>query len=107
MSTATFEICYGSVKDRAVFAADGPKPQVLIASATFKAMVIGLEAGQQIPVHPEQAALYHFLEGDGLMTVAGETYRIGPGVTLAVPDGAARGINARTRVIFLASKGCA
>ena len=105
MSETTIELYFASVKDRAVFAAGGPKPQVLIESPMFKAMVVGLEAGQQIPVHPEQASLYYFLEGEGLMTVDGETYRLAPGVTLALPEGARRGINARTRMIFLASKG--
>ncbi|MGE5250192.1 MAG: cupin domain-containing protein [Bacteroidota bacterium] len=107
MSEATVDIYIKDVRERAVFAADGPKPQFLVDLPNLKVLVAGLEAGQQIPVHPEQAALYHFLEGDGLMTVGEETYSVGPGVTVLVPEGAPRGMTARTRLIFLGSKGCA
>jgi quercetin dioxygenase-like cupin family protein len=105
MSDITLEIYHADVKELAVFAADGPKPHVLIDAPRLKAMLIGLEAGQHIPIHPEQAALYHFLEGEGLMTIDEETYRVAPGVTVAAPDGAPRGMNARTRLVFLACKG--
>jgi len=92
-------------KATAVFSVDGPKPQFLFDTPGFKVLVVGLEPGQQIPLHPAEAALYHFLEGTGLMTVDGETFAIKPGVTIVTPAGAKRGINARTRVIFLGSKG--
>ena len=49
--------------------------------------------------------MYHFLEGDGLMTVGEETFAIKPGVTIVVPAGVKRGMNAKTRVVFLGSKG--
>jgi quercetin dioxygenase-like cupin family protein len=92
-------------KSMAVFAADGPKPQFLIDTPMFRALVVGLESGGQIPVHPGEAAMYHFLEGEGLMTVDGETFAIKPGVTVITPSGAKRGMNAKTRVVFLGSKG--
>ncbi|GAB4500137.1 MAG: hypothetical protein OHK003_18990 [Anaerolineales bacterium] len=92
-------------KLKAVFAADGPKPQFLLDTPHFKALVVGLEAGGQIPVHPGEAAMYHFLEGEGLMTVDEDVYEIRPGVTVVVQAGAKRGMNAKTRVIFLGSKG--
>jgi quercetin dioxygenase-like cupin family protein len=71
----------------------------------FKTLVVGLEAGQQIPLHPGEAAMYHFLEGTGLMTVGEETYAIKPGVTIIAPSGTVRGMNARTQVVFLGAKG--
>jgi mannose-6-phosphate isomerase-like protein (cupin superfamily) len=49
--------------------------------------------------------MYHFLEGEGLMTVDEETFAIKSGVTVVVPSGAKRGMNAKTRVVFLGSKG--
>jgi mannose-6-phosphate isomerase-like protein (cupin superfamily) len=49
--------------------------------------------------------MYHFLEGEGMMTVDDETFDIKPGVTVIAPSGAKRGMNAKTRVIFLGSKG--
>ena len=99
------DIYFPDTKSKAVFAADGPKPQFLIETPMFKALVVGLEAGQQIPVHAGEAAMYHFLEGEGLMTVGEESFAIKPGVTVIVPSGVKRGMNAKTRVLFLGSKG--
>ena len=96
---------FSDTKAKAVFSAGGPAPQFLIDTPKFKALVVGLEAGQQVPVHSAEAALYHFLEGFGLMTVDDEAFEIKPGVTVIAPSGARRGINARTRIVFLASKG--
>lgn len=98
-------IYFPETKSKAVFAADGPKPQFLIETPQFKALVVGLDAGQQIPLHPGEAAMYHFLEGEGLMTVGEEIFAIKPGVTVIAPSGAKRGMNAKTRVVFLGSKG--
>lgn len=92
-------------KTKAVFSPQGTQPQFLIDAPKFKALVVGLEAGQQIPPHPAEAAMYHFLEGEGLMTVGDEAFAIKPGATVVVTDGVKRGMNAKTRVIFLASKG--
>ncbi|MBI5839913.1 MAG: cupin domain-containing protein [Chloroflexi bacterium] len=105
MSDTTSQVYFADTKSKAVFAADGPKPQFLIDTPKFKVLVVGLEAGVQIPVHPGEAAMYHFLEGEGLMTVGEESFSIKPGVTVIVPAGERRGMNARTRLIFLASKG--
>ena len=96
---------FPELKSKAVFAADGPKPQFILDTPQFKALVVGLEAGGQIPVHAGEAAMYHFLEGEGLMTVDDESFAIKPGVTVLAPSGAKRGMNAKTRVIFLGSKG--
>jgi quercetin dioxygenase-like cupin family protein len=105
MSDITSQIYFQDTKSQAVFAADGPHPQFLIDTPKFKVLVVGLEAGGQIPVHPAEAALYHFLEGEGLMTVGDETYSVKPGVTVIVPSGERRGVNAKTRLAFLGSKG--
>ena len=98
-------VYFQDTKSKAVFAEDGPKPQFLIQTPQFKVLVVGLGAGQQIPVHPGEAAMYHFLEGEGLMTVGEETFVIKPGVTVIAPSGAKRGMTAKTRVVFLGSKG--
>lgn len=99
------EIYFAETKPKAVFASDGPKPQFLIDTPEFKSLVVGLEAGQQIPPHPAEAAMYHFLEGSGSMIVDAETFAVNPGVTIIAPAGASRGISAKTRLIFLAAKG--
>lgn len=96
---------FPDIKSKAVFSTNGPKPQFLIETPQFKALVVGLEAGGKIPVHPGEAAAYHFLEGEGLMTVDEETFEIKPGVTVVAPSGAKRGMSAKTRLIFLGAKG--
>jgi mannose-6-phosphate isomerase-like protein (cupin superfamily) len=98
------EIYLIQTKDKAVFALDGPKPQFLVDTPHFKVLVAGLEPGQQIPPHPDVTAMYYFLEGSGLITVGDESFAIQPGVTVIAPDGAPRGMNAKTRVIFLGAK---
>ncbi len=105
MPDTTSQIYFADTKSKAVFAADGPQPQFLFETPHFKALVVGLEAGSRIPAHPDRAAMYHFLEGTGLMIVGNEMFEIKPGATVLVPDGEKRGVNARTRVVFLASKG--
>lgn len=89
-------------RDLVRYSPDGPVPHILHESAQFRVVVGGLEAGQRLPVHPEAAAMYHVLEGAGWMTVNGEPIAIGPGATVIVPDGAVRGIEANTRLAFLA-----
>lgn len=105
MPDTTTDIYTIDTKTKAVFAPDGPKPQFLIDTPGFKVLVVGLEAGQQIPLHPGEAAVYHFLEGSGLMTVGEETFAIQPGATVIASGGALRGMNAKTRVTFLGAKG--
>jgi quercetin dioxygenase-like cupin family protein len=99
------DIYFEDVKGKAVFSPQGTKPQFLIDTPTFKSLVIGLEAGQQIPVHPSAAAVYHFLEGEGMMTVGEEKFDFKPGVTIVAEKGVKRGMTAKTRVVFLASRG--
>jgi quercetin dioxygenase-like cupin family protein len=91
-------------KAQAVFGEFGPQPQFLWNDANFKVILVALEPGQQIPVHPEALAMYHFLAGIGAMTVNDDLYPITAGTTVITPAGARRGIYAESRVIFLAAK---
>ena len=104
MSDTASAIYIDNTKGRAAFGEEGPKPQFLINAPGFEALVVGLKAGQQIPVHPAELAMYHFLEGTGSMTVGDETFKIQPGVTVIAPDGMPRGMQAETQVIFLGAK---
>ena len=96
--------CYPAVAELAIFDGDGPRPQFLLDSEKLKVVVVGLEPGQQIPAHPETLAVYHFLTGDGVMTVDGAAHAVAPGATLIAPAGAARGVVATSRLTFLAVK---
>jgi quercetin dioxygenase-like cupin family protein len=101
------DIYFTETKSKAVFSNEGAKPQFLLNTESFKVLVVGLEAGQQLPKHPGEAAMYHFLEGEGLMFIDDETFEIKPGVTVVAQSGAKRGITAKTRLVFLGSKGAA
>ena len=104
MSTMQGAALYSNWRDVVVFASDGPRPQKVLETDTFRAVIVGLEAGQSLPVHPAPASAYHFLEGTGWMTVDGERFRVGPGATVVAPDGAKRGVDAETRLAFLGTQ---
>ena len=95
---------YADTQAQAVFHAQGPQPQFLWDDTNFKVILGALEPGQEIPVHPESLAMYHFLSGTGTMTIDNEQVPIQAGTTVITPDGARRGMLAATRVVFLAAK---
>lgn len=98
----TDKLVYPDWKEKIVYPLQGAQPQVLTDNDKFKVLVSGLEAGQKIPSHPEAVGIYVFLEGSGIMTVNGEQFSVGDGGIIITPDGASRGIEAKTRLSFLA-----
>ena len=95
-------LVYPNWQEKVVFSPDGPQPQILVENEKLKVIVAGLEIGQKIPPHPEAQAVYHFLDGTGWMTVDDERYPVRPGATVITSAGAKRGIEAETRLAFLA-----
>lgn len=91
-------------RDTVVYAADGPQPQILMVNEKVKVLMAGLEPGQRIPEHAELASVYHFLEGTGWIIVDGERLAVSPGATVVMPDGTVRGMEADTRLAFLATR---
>ncbi len=91
-------------REKAVFGQGGPQPQVLLEDEKIKAVIGALEPGQRIPPHPEGFGMYHFLEGSGWMSVEGERFEVSAGATVFVPAGAARGMEAETRLAVLAAR---
>lgn len=89
-------------QDAVVFSANGAKPVILFEDEQTKVIVAGLEAGSQIPTHPEAQSVYYFLVGDGWMTVDERRFAVKEGMTIVLPHGTARGIEAGTRLAFLA-----
>ena len=89
-------------RDKVIFSAGGPQPQVLHEDAKVKVVVVGLEPGGRIPVHAGGAGVYHFLEGAGQMVVGDEVFAVQTGATLLIPDGAQRGLTTQTRLAFIA-----
>lgn len=93
---------YPSWQEKVVFGEDGPQPEILAANEKMKVIIGGLKPGQKIPPHPEALATYHFLEGSGWMIVDDERYPVTAGATIIAPEGSARGIEADTKLVFLA-----
>lgn len=89
-------------KEHVVFSTDGPQPHVLLENDKMKVLVVGLQAGQKIPTHPEKLAVYHVLAGEGWITVDSERQAVTVGASVITLDGAARGIEAGTDLAFLA-----
>jgi mannose-6-phosphate isomerase-like protein (cupin superfamily) len=55
-------------------------------------------------VHPEAAAVYTFLEGQGVMTVDARQFPVRQGTVLVMDEGAQRGMVAETQLIFMATR---
>jgi quercetin dioxygenase-like cupin family protein len=98
---------YTDWKERVVFSKTSPKPQTLVENELFKVILAGLEAGQVIPVHPENGAVYTILQGSGWMTVDGERFPIAEGSVITMGHGAPRGMEAETPLVFLAVRAAA
>jgi quercetin dioxygenase-like cupin family protein len=98
------QILFPNWRDQVVFSPDGPQPQALMENEKFKVVIGGLEPGQKIPPHPEGESVFHFLEGTGWMVVDGERFAVTAGATVVTPAGARRGIEAETRLAFLAAR---
>ncbi len=91
-------------KEKVAFSAEGPRPQVLEENDRVKVVFAGLEPGQKIPEHPENLGVYYFLEGQGWMIVDGERIAVKQGAIVIVPQGAKRGMEAETRLAFIATR---
>jgi len=98
------ENVYFDWKEWVVYAPDGPKPQAMVETEKAKVVVAGLEAGQKVPEHPESMGVYYFVEGEGVMVVDGERYEVGPGSIVIASQGAVRGVEALTRLVFVATR---
>jgi len=78
---------------------------LLHESPELKVVLVGLEVGQALPVHPGPSASFHFLDGQGVMVIDAEEVEVAAGATVVVPTGAARGVRAISRLVFLGSLG--
>lgn len=95
---------YPDWRAKVVYSAEGPQPQPLMANEKVKIIVAGLEPGQKIPEHAEATAMYHILEGSGWLIADGERLPVSAGATVVMPDGTVRGMEAETRLAFLATR---
>ncbi len=89
-------------QDKVIFSATRPQPQVLHEDDRVKVVVVGLDPGGQIPVHPGDFGVYHFLEGAGQMRVGEQTLDVQAGSTVVIPAGVGRGMTVHSRLAFIA-----
>ena len=89
-------------RDVVTYAAPGPQPTLLVDEGDLKVLVAGLEPGGMIPPHAERRAVYHALEGEGVFHLDGGTLPFRSGAVVIAPAGSTRGIEAVTRLAFLA-----
>jgi uncharacterized protein (DUF2249 family) len=92
-------------RSTAQFSADGPGVTVLHESAELKVVLVALEAGQALPVHPGPAASFHFLDGHGVMVVDDDEIAVSAGATVVAPTGARRAVRAKSALVFLGNLG--
>jgi quercetin dioxygenase-like cupin family protein len=92
----------GDWHDVVTYAAPGPQPTLLVDEPDLRVLVAGLEPGGRIPPHPERRAVYHALEGEGILHLDGMRLPFRAGAIVVAPDGATRGIEAVTRLAFMA-----
>lgn len=90
------------VQDYVTFSDERPSPQTMLENDRVRVIIAGLKPGQRIPVHPEAAAVYHFLEGQGVMTVDGAQFPVQQGSVIVMEEGAQRGLLAETQLVFMA-----
>lgn len=87
------------------FSDGGPGVTILHESADLKVVLVGLEGGQALPVHPGPAASFHILDGEGVVLVDGEEVAVTAGSTVVVPPLGRRAVRATSRLVFLGNLG--
>jgi quercetin dioxygenase-like cupin family protein len=83
------------------YSAPGPKPAILHDAPELRVLVAGLEPGGRIPPHPGPQAVYHALDGEGILHLDGTPLPFAAGAIVVAPAGVTRGIEAVTRLAFL------
>jgi len=92
-----------NLKEKVRFDPSRPVPQIVYSSPKARVLLLGLEAGVEIPVHPDAAeVLFYVIEGQGTITTGEEAHQVQSGSLVAAPAGAARGIRSQERMTLLA-----
>jgi quercetin dioxygenase-like cupin family protein len=89
-------------RDIVSYSSPGPTPRLLVDEPELRVLVAGLEPGGRIPPHAERRAVYHALEGEGFLFLDGAALPFREGAIVVAPDGSTRGIEAVTRLAFMA-----
>ncbi|MFC0866000.1 cupin domain-containing protein [Sphaerimonospora cavernae] len=94
---------FGSASELAEFSAESFCPKVLSASDLARVMIVGMEDGQEIPLHtPSVELALAILEGTGDVWIDDAPHPVAAGDVVVIPAGTTRGVRARGgRLIFM------
>lgn len=86
----------------AEFSATGPVKKDLMKTAGSNIVIVGFEAGQEIPPHPEPyAVVFVILQGEGTITAGSVEHRVQPLHLVSVKKDEDRGIRCTRKMILL------
>lgn len=85
------------------FSAEGYCPKVLSATDLTRVMIVGMEDGQEIPLHtPGVELALAIMEGAGEVWIDDGPHPVAAGDIVVVPAGTRRGVRARGgRLVFM------
>ncbi|MDI6718265.1 MAG: hypothetical protein QMD46_01450 [Methanomicrobiales archaeon] len=90
----------------AEFSREGPLKKDLLKTAGSNIVLVCLEAGQEIPPHPEPyAVVFVVLEGEGVITSGAIGHPVKPLHLVSVAKDEDRGIRCEQRMILLGIRG--
>ena len=86
----------------AEFSASGPVKKDLMKTAGSNIVIVGFEAGQVIPPHPEPyAVVFVVLQGEGLITAGTTEHTVKPLHLVSVKKDENRGIRCNQKMVLL------
>ena len=86
----------------AEFSAAGPVKKDLMKTAGSNIVIVGLEAGQVIPPHPEPyAVVFVVLQGEGVITAGMTEHPVKPLHLVSVKNNENRGIRCDQKMVLL------
>ncbi len=85
------------------FSSEGPVKTDVLTSEKFNVAIVRLEAGQEIPPHPEPYAVFFLvLEGEGVFTSRGGSFVLRKDSGIFIEGGEVRGIRCVEPMTILA-----
>lgn len=95
MTETTMRRLAGQGTDLVEFSADGAVKRVLGVSPGMRVVLVGLEAGQEIPAHaPDTDLAVAILHGDARVLIGDDLHELRAGDVATVPAGDVRGVEA-------------
>lgn len=92
----------GNASALAEFSAESYCPKVLSATDSTRVMVVGMEDGQEIPLHtPGVELALAIMEGAGEVWVGDAPRPVAAGDLVVIPAGTTRGVRAKGRLVFM------